>query len=154
MESGNNIDANPKQKELNAEARAYFLSQGRKISRIHSILSSNILIHYLKRWLSLLLELLCYSLFACILIVVLQIPKNPGVQVVYMNAIKIEITSPDIENIVVFLKTLAVIISLALPGLAILLKRNRRKNKLIRQAFSEVEEMKEDFDKALNELRL
>lgn len=139
------------------KARTYFLKQGQGIQKIHGILGSNILVHHLKKWLSFLLELVLYLLFIIILWGAIWLPLNPlewGIKLTESIELQIGVKADEIIGFFVVLKALLVIFSLPVLGMALLLGRNRRKNTLIREASKEAEQMKEDFDRAIVELKL
>jgi hypothetical protein len=142
---------------LDVKTRAYFLQQGQRIQKIHSILDSNILAHHLKKWFSLLVELALYLLFALTILGAICLPVNPfetSISIDDSTRINIELHKDDIVALFITAKILLVVFCLPILGMALLLGRNRRKNALIREASEEAEQMKEAFDKAIVELKL
>ncbi|MBI3521101.1 MAG: hypothetical protein HY062_17305 [Bacteroidetes bacterium] len=140
---------NPQQPQhLNLAVRTYFLQQGKHIARLNDILDSNILTHYLGKWLSVLIELILYALFVGIIICLFQIPHN--IPLDDNN----ELYNKDVANIILCLQLACAILSLPILAFAILLGRNRKKNTLIRQAYEESLAMKHKFDEAVKTLNL
>lgn len=127
---------------LNQQARAYFLEQGRSIIKLYEILNSNLFTHHLKKWTSIVLELvfILVFLFGLIFIVWLQIEKQ--------NKTNNE------QAIITLIQALLAFISVPSPFFAFLLKHNRKKNALIHQAFTEIKKMKSGFDAAVKGLGL
>lgn len=155
---------------LSHQARGYFLQQGQSINRLHNLLSSDLLIHHLSKWLSVLLEICLYVAFACLVIGAICIPTDlteyaqlqmhradPNIFDTDMftnNDFYLAIYNRDFSSIVYAAKSLIVLIALTFMLLARLLVRNRRKSKLIRKAFTEVKEMKKSFEEAITTLKL
>ena len=138
----------------NPDLRAYFLQQGKSISILHDILSSNVFVHYLKKWFSILVELSLYFLFLCLFFVSLYLPMFMNT-VIYNNgktSISLEVWNEQISPMLFMVSALIILISLPILLFAILLHRNRKKNKLIHEAFTEVAKMKRSFDGAVKDL--
>lgn len=112
---------------LSQQARAYFLQQGAGINKLTEILNSNVFIHHLNRWWSFLLEFALYLTFLIGLICLCGVAGKEG-----------------------FIFGL---VSLPSPFIAMLLRRNRKRAKLIHQAAQEIEKMKLEFDNAVKNLK-
>lgn len=133
---------------LNSQNRAYFAQQGQSIANLYAILNSSTLVHHLRKWLSVLLEIILYLSFIFILIGVIAIPTELKYffELDEYNRLGISIRNADFEIFMIALKFIIALISLPMLLLAILLGRNRKKNELIRQAFEEVMKMKTRID--------
>lgn len=145
----------PQQPDLNMQARAYFLQQGQRIARLNDLLNSNIITHHIGKVFSVLLEITLYLLFVILVIYALSLPT--AIEGSYddgYNAVGGSYTNKDIIAVIIVVKFLLIILSLPLLIIARLLGRNRRKNSLIYQASVEANKMKEEFDKAVRELKL
>ena len=55
---------------LSQQARAYFLQQGKTIQELNTVLGSRLVTHHLKKWSSLLLQLLCHAVFVAVLVII------------------------------------------------------------------------------------
>lgn len=124
---------------LNHQARTYFVQQGKRIALLYNLLDSNMFIHHVKKWLSVIIEIIMYLFVVAAIAVVAFAPDLfPG----------------DNEELILLLK--CVIICLSLPTLAFarLLASCRKKNELVRDAYMEILKMKEEFEKAQQELDL
>lgn len=142
--------------ESNTQVRAYFLQQGASIAKLHSLLDSSLFIHHLKTWLSILIEISLYLLFASILLGTMFIPTELTEFITLDESTRVGVTlrNKDFGVFVLILKLSLVLISLPILLFALLLGRNRKKNALLHEAFTEVKKMKEGFDGAVRDLGL
>jgi hypothetical protein len=124
---------------LNHHVRSYFLQQGKSITLLYNILDSNIFIHHVKKWLSLIIEAITYLFVIGAIAIVAFVP---------------DFFHDEDENLMIILKS--AIIGLMLPTLAFarLLASSRKKNELVREAYMETVKMKEEFERAKEELDL
>ncbi len=124
---------------LNHQVRSYFLQQGKSITLLYTILDSNIFIHHVKKWLSCIIEVIMYLFVIAAIAIVAFAPDF------FLN---------ENENLMIILKS--TIIALALPTFAFarLLASSRKKNELVREAYIETVKMKEEFERAIEELDL
>lgn len=141
--------------ESNNQVRAYFLQQGASIAKLQQILNSNLFVHHLHKWSSLLVELILYTCFVLCFILILAIPTSFQFQVMGLP-ISIELTPSPAEllALVVIIKLILILFTSPLLLFAVLLGRNRKKNALLHEAFTEVKKMKEGFDGAVRDLGL
>lgn len=142
--------------ESNTQVRAYFLRQGASIAKLHSLLDSSLFIHHLKKWLSILIEISLYLLFASIVLGTMFIPTELTEFITLDESTHVGVTlhNKDFDVFVLILKLSLVLISLPILLFAMLLGRNRKKNALLHEAFTEVKKMKEGFDGAVKGLGL
>jgi len=147
----NNTNVNVKH-----EVRGYFLQQGQSINKLYTLLSSNVVAHHLKKWFSVLLEILLFLFFVIILIWAIMIPTDIGgsIPVSDHESLGYSYQNEQIKALMMYAKAILVVLSLPVLAFALLLGRNRRKNTVIRAAFTEVVQMKEGFDNALKNLEL
>lgn len=151
---------------LDHQTRTYFLGQGQSISRLHELLNSNLLLHHLSKGLSVVLEIVLYLTFVILIFLVICLPtdltayaevllREAGANNFGQDAFAIRVYNPNFSLIIYTVKLL-IVLFVALPLLlfARLLARNRKKSRLIRTAFGEVEKMKKNFEEALKILRL
>ena len=141
--------------ESNTQVRAYFLQQGASIAKLKQILDSNLFVHHLHKWSSILMELLLHTCFVLCFILILAIPTSFKFQIMDLP-ILIELTPTHTEllALVVIIKLILILFTSPLLLFAVLLGRNRKKNALIHEAFAEVKKMKEGFDGAVKGLGL
>ena len=140
---------------LNHQSRTYFLLQGQSISKLNDILNSTIFAHYLRTWFSVIIEIILYLVFIATVILTVMIPTDLSLFIQKGNfEFTASIQYEDFANLMLGLKIFILIISLPILAFAILLGRNRKKNNLIRKAFTETQKMKEGFEKAIIELNL
>lgn len=150
---------------LGHQTRAYFLQQGQSINRLDDLLGSNILIHHLSKWLSVLLEISLYIAFAFLIIGAICIPTDMTAYINLpmrevdpslfdSNAFDVDVHNREFSNVIYVVKFIIVLIALPFLLFARLLARNRKKSNLIRTSFDEVEKMKKSFEEAINTLRL
>lgn len=144
METTNNSD-------FNSQIRVYFKNQSKHLLNLENLLKSNAVKHHLKSWLSLIFEILLYILFGLILIAIFCIPTSLDyyIPVNETNGLNLDYSNSSLSFVLFTLKVLLLLAVTPLILFAILLGRNRRKNKLIREAYIEVTHMKEEHDKAL-----
>jgi hypothetical protein len=143
-------------RDLKMEARTYFLQQGQSIGKLHEVLSSDILSHYIGKWFSAVIETVLYFLFLIAIVCAFIFPTEIKTKVATVGQTTMSASVQDArvtEAIFVF-KLVIIVIALPFPAFAILLGRNRRKNTLIRKAFEETKKMKSAFDAAVKELNL
>lgn len=137
--------------------RSYFLQQGQSIIKIYSILQSNIVAYGFKAFLSVVLQIFCYLLFAFAIYVALSIPSDlPGLAAELSGKkmlAYIPYENEDITNFLLGIRILIAVISLPVLICAFLLGKNRRKSARIRKAFNEAELMKTNFDQATQYFR-
>lgn len=142
-------DPQPPQPDL--ALRSYFLQQGQSILKLLDILQSNILAYGFKAFLSVVLQIFCYLLFAYAIYVALMIPSDlPALNLEFKPDFDVTVV-PKIEKVTSFLLSIRILIAvMSLPILicAFLLGKNRRKSVKIRRAFNEAETMKTNFDQA------
>ncbi len=130
---------------LDHQTRTYFLAQGQSINRLHVLLSSNILIHHVSKWLSVILEIVLYFTFFILIIAAILIPtdltayidlpsKNFDPNVFDPRSFDIDVYNKDFTSMVYVVKFLVVILALPFLLFARLLARNRKKSNLIRTA--------------------
>ena len=150
---------------LGHQTGTYFLAQGQSIKRLHDLLGSNLLIHHLSKWLSVLLEISFYAAFAFLIIGAICIPtdltayvqlplREVDPNVFDPNAFDVDVYNRDFSGLIYGVKFLMVLIGLPFLLFARLLARNRKKSNLMRTAFGEVEKMKRSFEEATRILRL
>lgn len=140
---------------LNHQSRTYFLLQGQSISKLNDILNSTIFAHYLRTWFSVIIEIILYLVFIATVILTVMIPTDLSLFIQKENfKFTASIQYEDFANLMLGLKIFILLISLPILAFAILLGRNRKKNNLIRKAFTETQKMKEGFEKAIKELNL
>lgn len=113
----------------------FFLQQGKSINRLYPLLQSNGVTHGLKNFLSYVLQVFCYLLYATI---VIDCIGN------YF---------PFDQQLPASAKLLIAIIALPILLCALLVGVNRRKDALTRAAFNETVEMKKHFDEAMDSFR-
>ncbi|MCW3085952.1 MAG: hypothetical protein JWP12_3318 [Bacteroidetes bacterium] len=135
---------------LKHEVRGYFLYQGQRINQLHEILNSNLFAYHLWKWFSMLIETILYVVFAVIIIKIAVMPTDANHYISNTG----NANSEDFTLMMQWIKVFLLLLSLPLLAFTILLGHNRKKNTLIREAFTEVNEMKEGFDKAVEELEL
>ena len=138
--------------ETNQNAKVYFLQQGQSISKLHGILNSNILMHHLRRWLSVVIEVFMYLFFLVMLIFAIVLPLQIPVNLNENTSVLF--SAEEITEVLLILKFVTVVLSLPILAFALLLSRNRKKNNLIRKAFEETEKMRIAFETALKDLDL
>lgn len=147
----------PSSKDLNLEARAYFLNQGQSVNKLNDMLEAGRFGYHFKTGVSMLLEVFLYLLFTTVIIIVAVIPGNP-LEINYNLSQEVEasfsMNVEDISIIILLIKCIIVLIALPIFGMAILLRRNRRKSRLINKAYSESDQMKTAFYRAVNVLKL
>lgn len=124
---------------LSHHARLYFLQQGKSINLLYTILDSNIFIHHVKKWLSLIIEWVMYLLVIAAITVVVYAPDF------FFDAN---------ENLMILLKSTIICLCLPTFAFARLLASCRKKNELVREAYIETVKMKEGFERAVEELDL
>lgn len=141
---------------ISQQARAHFLHQGQSIAKLHDLLNSNILTHHLGKWLSVILEISLYLLILIIVLLALQIPLNIHVTIPsYDNSmVNLDNNNKNVAMFVLLLQFIVILSALPLFLFARLLARNRKKSKLIREAYLEAEKMKQAFDVAVKDLHL
>jgi hypothetical protein len=141
---------------LSPQARTYFLVQGQSIGRLYEILNSNILIHHLRKWFSVCIEISLYLSFIIILLCMVFVRSDIRYYIDLQQYGEVEISywNNYFEPAVLLIKMVVFLLSIPLLLFAILLGRNRKKNNLMHQAFVEVKKMKEGFDGAVKELKL
>lgn len=151
---------------LSNEARSYFLQQGKSIGRIYDILDSNIVMHHVKSWFSVLLELLLYGLFVVIIFLIATLPsyvmnltfaiENELLGEELSRLVKLDYTLEikAITEAIFYARLVLLLVSIPVLGMAIILRRNRKKRRLMREAFFEVLEMRKNFDYAVKNLKL
>ena len=139
---------------MSIDTKAYFLEQGKSIVKSYTILNSNLFMHHLRKWTSVLFEISLYVIFLFILIFAFLYPSLMTQSVLQCTRIPFEAWHSEIYP--VFIVTSIIIAATAIPVilLAIFLGRNRKKNNLIREAFTEVTKIKKEFDEAAKDLQL
>ena|SRR6218665_300081 len=149
----NNVNPNTNVKH---EVRSYFLQQGQSINKLYSLLSSNVVAHHLKKWFSVLLEIIFFIVFIALVVWAIAIPTSIGgnIPVSEYESINYSYQNQQLTTMLMYAKAIIIALSLPVLAFALLLGRNRRKNKIIRAAFNEVEKMKAGFDLALKNLEL
>lgn len=142
--------------QLELKARTYFLEQGKSIGKLNDILDSSVLLGYLKRGASLIIEALLFLIFLSILFIAIYIPITPEIEKAITDSfsVKLKIDEEHVMKALLIFKTVLFIASLMPLILMLLLQRNRRKGALINLAYEEADKMKERFDKAVKELNL
>ncbi|MDX2174406.1 MAG: hypothetical protein SFY56_14990 [Bacteroidota bacterium] len=143
-------------KELPLTSKTYFLKQGQSISKLYALINHNVLTHRLKKWFSVLIELILYVLFLLGVSISITIPTNINLFIAGNDDTSLTgtINNEDFYIVMLCIKLVIFLISLPILFFAIVLMRNRKKNNLIHKVFSEVKEMKETFNKALTDLNL
>lgn len=150
---------------LSHQARGYFLQQGQSINMLHGLLSSNVLVHHLAKWLSVLIEISLYLGFALLVALAVclptditsyvQLPMQQAESTMFdPAAFEVNVYNRDFTELIYVVKFLMILLALPFLLFAGLLSRNRKKSSLIRKAFTETEKMKKSFDEALNSLKL
>lgn len=145
---------------LSHQTRAYFLQQGQSINRLYDLLGSNLLIHHLSKWLSVLLEISFYIAFTLLIVGAICIPTDMTAYIQFPiyeadpNAFDVNVYNRDFSTIVYIVKFIIVLLALPFLLLARLLARNRKKSNLIHAAFNEVEKMKKNFEEGIITLKL
>lgn len=140
------------------ELRSYFLQQGQSIGKLCGILYSNVIAYGFKSALSVLLQILCYVLFAFALYVVLTIPSDlpaflaASSDQAALNELPLH-TMEGINGFFLLLKILVFLMATPVLLCGMLLGRNRRKSKRLRTAYKEAELLKSNFDKAVVDFR-
>lgn len=142
--------------DLNNKARFYFLQQGQRVIKINDLLNSNILEHHISKWFSIFLELALYSLFIIAIVFLIIIPTDISayLEINENSSLELAYENKTFLLLIWVIKTAFFILSLPVLFLAILIRRNRRKNNIIYKAYKESATMKEEFDKAVKELKL
>jgi hypothetical protein len=142
---------------LEINTRTYFLQQGQSIGKLYQILNSDILTSYLKRGISILLEILLLLVFIIMVVLIFLIPLDP-IQYTYILSedtyASVKIHNNNFTAIIIIIKALLFIVALMPLSLSFLLRRNRKKGMLLHKAFEEVSLMKEQFDVAVRDLYL
>lgn len=143
--------------DVSLEARAYFLNQGQNINRLNDILDNNLVSYHFKTIASLVAEVLLYILFTATIGFVISIPSAPE-EISYSLTRFLQsndtLTSDDLSMMVLTFKFFISLLSLPLLGMAVLLRRNRNRRKMVNRAAGEAYQMKTAFYKAVNELKL
>lgn len=137
--------------------RTYFLEQGKQIHRLYDMLDNGVITGYLKRGISILLEIILFVMFLGMVLLTIYIPLDPvkiHQQLTETSSAETTYHNDDVTAVMMAIKLLLFVSSLVPLALMIVLGRNRRKNAQINLAFEEVEKMKESFDKAVKELHL
>jgi hypothetical protein len=145
----------PRAETLSVAARTYFLQQGQRIQKLHSLLDSNLLTGIAKSGISILLEVVLFliGLGGIALAVYLPTYLSGEMPINERTHADVSLTNEDLRNGMLILKAAIVLLSLIPLALMTVLKRNRHKRALIAEAYLEVDDMKMDFDKAVKELR-
>lgn len=142
-------------KEHYHETDEFLSKQGLCIYRAYDILHSSAFVFGLKYVLLVLLQVVCVLLFLCIIYVVIVFPTDLNSLREMMGdgdpsaTINITINIKAVSEFLIGIKIILVIISLPVLGCALLLGRNRRLITRMRNAFLEVEMMKNQYEAAL-----
>lgn len=143
--------------KIDIKARTYFLQQGQSIGKLYEILNTGFLIGWFKSSISLIFEGLFYLLGAAFILLAIMLPNALLEFVIQVNQdteLKISVFNEDIRTIILVAQITIGLLCIVPFTFAATLSRNRRKSALIRNAFEEVEIMKEGFDKAVKDLKL
>lgn len=138
------------------ELRSYFLQQGQSINKLYANLKSNLFAHGFKSFLSVLLQILCYLLFICCIYIAIILPTDlHGMYRMANGYTEVNVSLQDnrITELMMGIKIVIAVISLPVLACAFLLGKNRRKSARLRNAFTEVELMKQNFDQAVGRFR-
>lgn len=142
-------------KQQNHESDEFLHKQGLCIYRAHDILRSSAFVYGVKYVFMVLLQILCALLFLSILYVVIVFPTDLNSLREMMGdgdpsaTISITINIKAVSEFLIGIKIILVIISLPVLGCAFLLGRNRRLITRMRNAYLEVEMMKNQYEAAL-----
>lgn len=138
-------------------AYQYLVEQGQAISRLHDTLLSNIVVYGMNYFFSVILQILCYLLFAFMIYLVIAIPSDVEVLKETFNDGKTTITANlATEDLSIFFLSLRIILAIvSLPVLicAFLLGRNRRRAAKMRKAFEEASVLKKSYERMLRAMR-
>jgi hypothetical protein len=134
-----------------ANLRTLILQQQQHINRLHEELHSNTFAFGLKVFLSVVLQIACYLLFAFVIYFAIIIPSDfPSLMEMMREgrnpAIDLTLNIPALNEFLLGIKITLATISLPVLICALLLGRNRRKSRRIRRAFQELETMKKNFE--------
>lgn len=141
---------------INKQILDHFMKQGRGIDKLYGSLNSNIVMHHLRKWLSIIVESGLYLLFLSLLALAIWIPSELSLSYINEQGAKFSAsyTNDEISRVFSLLSFVMILFSLSALIFAIFLGRNRKKNNLIREAFTEVKKLKTDFDGIARDLRL
>lgn len=135
------------QNDPDNDAQSYFHQQAQHLSHINETLASAHADSEFRKWLSIVLEALCYLAFAVVLILVLISSNNPVPEgLTGKEFYGDEQTALDARFVMIITKIATVAVSLPVLFLAIALGRNRRKSRIIREAQSELLKMKKESE--------
>jgi len=121
------------------ESPEHLFAVKQSVDRLDTLLNSNLFKHQLKRGLSLVLECLFYLLFLVGLIAIVLLPFLVD------GLVEGNTDSDKSLRFSVIGQLVLAFFVVPAPFFALLLRRNRKKNELIRKAFEEVSKMREDL---------
>ncbi len=141
-----------------AKLHTLVLQQQQHINRLHEELHSNAFAFGLKVFLSVMLQIVCYLLFAFAIYFAIIIPSDfPSLMDMMREersaAIDLTLNIPALNEFLLGIKITLATISLPVLICAMLLGRNRRKSMRIRRAFQELEMMKKNFEAGIKDVR-
>lgn len=115
------------------------------LERLTNVLSSNVLMHHTKKWIYFLFEIGLYILFVSTLLVIIVLPTTIHFSPEQLQNVDLEIGIKELTKAILILKLILFLLSLPILLFALLFRRIRKKNELIKQAFEEVKSMKNNL---------
>lgn len=141
---------------LSAQTRHYFLNQGQKISKVHALVDQGIMQGTISMAFFWLIEISLYILCVLSVVFILVIPSDifKDIQLNAANSFDVQHKDSSFFTLLIIVKLFLFILALMPLFLARALQKSRMKTALIQEAFSQIDDMKKDFDKAMLELKL
>jgi hypothetical protein len=146
----------PKTNPLSVQVRHYFLDQGQKIGQLYQLLDRGYYRAYLSRAIYWLIEIILYGVFIMGIVAIFRIHSEITTHIYIdgKNSVGISYTNDDLTDFILFLRLVLFAFSTLPLLLARAIRRSRKKTQAIQASFKIIEEMKENFDKAVKDLKL